>query len=56
MSGKAISAWWTSMRPYAIAYKDLWVGVGIMGFLYYKLSYGGKDAPLHSLDNSASAR
>lgn len=31
------------MKPYYTdAYKDMWVGVGIMVVCYYKLSYGGE--------------
>ncbi|KAE8586840.1 hypothetical protein XENTR_v10021776 [Xenopus tropicalis] len=45
MAGKAFSAWWTVVRPYYTkAYQEMWVGVGIMSYLYYKLSYGGKKA------------
>ncbi|XP_059212557.1 ATP synthase subunit ATP5MPL, mitochondrial [Centropristis striata] len=51
MAGNAISAWWVQMRPYAKAYKEVWLGLGIMTFLYYKVSYGGnkavKDKPAH---------
>ncbi|KAJ8009221.1 hypothetical protein DPEC_G00086640 [Dallia pectoralis] len=43
MSGRAFATWWTKVRPYyAGAYQEMWVGVGIMSILYYKLSYGGK--------------
>ncbi|OCT64928.1 hypothetical protein XELAEV_18041166mg [Xenopus laevis] len=41
MAGKAFSAWWTVVRPYySKAYQEMWVGIGIMSYLYYKLSYG----------------
>ncbi|KAJ8274876.1 hypothetical protein COCON_G00095010 [Conger conger] len=45
MAGGAISAWWTRMSPYyAKAYQEMWVGLGIMTYFYYKISYGGKKA------------
>uniref|UniRef100_A0AAY5EHL9 Uncharacterized protein n=1 Tax=Electrophorus electricus TaxID=8005 RepID=A0AAY5EHL9_ELEEL len=31
---------------YTKAYQELWVGVGIVTYLYYKISFGGKKAPL----------
>uniref|UniRef100_A0AAY5K0U8 6.8 kDa mitochondrial proteolipid n=2 Tax=Esox lucius TaxID=8010 RepID=A0AAY5K0U8_ESOLU len=43
MAGRAFANWWTKMRPYyAGAYQEMWVGLGIMTLLYYKISYGGK--------------
>ncbi|XP_029453914.1 ATP synthase subunit ATP5MPL, mitochondrial isoform X2 [Rhinatrema bivittatum] len=45
MLKRAIKTWWTEMKPYYTqAYQEMWVGVGIMGYLYYRLSYGGKKA------------
>ncbi|KAJ1108143.1 hypothetical protein NDU88_005525 [Pleurodeles waltl] len=45
MSGQALSAWWFRMRPYYTkVHQEMWVGFTIMGYLYYKLSYGGKKA------------
>ncbi|KAL0967550.1 hypothetical protein UPYG_G00253670 [Umbra pygmaea] len=43
MSGRAFANWWGKMKPYYFgAYKDIWVGLGIMSIVYYKISYGGK--------------
>ncbi|KAJ8356391.1 hypothetical protein SKAU_G00191850 [Synaphobranchus kaupii] len=45
MAGGAFSAWWTKVAPYYTkAYQEMWVGLGIMSYLYYKVSYGGKKA------------
>ncbi|XP_056619634.1 ATP synthase subunit ATP5MPL, mitochondrial [Triplophysa dalaica] len=45
MAGGAFAGWWTKVAPYYTrAYQEMWVGVGIMTFMYYKLSYGGKKA------------
>ncbi|XP_073417173.1 ATP synthase subunit ATP5MJ, mitochondrial-like [Dendrobates tinctorius] len=45
MAGKAFSAWWSVARPYYTkAYQEIFVGIAIMAYLYYKLSYGGKKA------------
>ncbi|PWS20998.1 hypothetical protein DKP78_25900 [Enterococcus faecium] len=39
----AFSRWWTKMSPYYTkAYQEVWVGLGIMSYVYYKVSYGGK--------------
>ncbi|KAL2082296.1 hypothetical protein ACEWY4_022114 [Coilia grayii] len=44
--------WWGKVSPYYTkAYQEMWVGVGIMTYLYYKVSYGGKKA----VDSSAHA-
>ncbi|XP_032811776.1 ATP synthase F(0) complex subunit j, mitochondrial [Petromyzon marinus] len=43
MSGFAL--YWSKMRPYYLnAHPQVWVGVGVMFFLYYKLSFGGNKA------------
>lgn len=43
MAGQVFTRWWSKMRPYYTdTYKELWVGLGIMGYFYYKLSYGSK--------------
>uniref|UniRef100_A0A3B1K3V4 6.8 kDa mitochondrial proteolipid n=1 Tax=Astyanax mexicanus TaxID=7994 RepID=A0A3B1K3V4_ASTMX len=54
MAGAAFANWWSRVGPYYTkAYQELWVGLGIMTFVYYKLSYGGKlealpgDRPVH---------
>uniref|UniRef100_A0A3P9MGK1 Zgc:193541 n=2 Tax=Oryzias TaxID=8089 RepID=A0A3P9MGK1_ORYLA len=45
MAGQAFQKWWSLMSPYYTkAYQEMWVGVGIMTYLYYKVSYGGKKA------------
>ncbi|XP_022519673.2 ATP synthase subunit ATP5MPL, mitochondrial [Astyanax mexicanus] len=45
MAGAAFANWWSRVGPYYTkAYQELWVGLGIMTFVYYKLSYGGKKA------------
>ncbi|XP_017267305.1 ATP synthase subunit ATP5MPL, mitochondrial [Kryptolebias marmoratus] len=44
-AGSAFGNWWSLMRPYYTkAYQEMWVGIGIMTVLYYKVSYGGKKA------------
>ncbi|XP_041951558.1 ATP synthase subunit ATP5MPL, mitochondrial [Alosa sapidissima] len=49
----AFAGWWAKMSPYYTkAYQEMWVGVGVMTFLYYKVSYGGKKA---AVDSSAHA-
>ncbi|XP_026174558.1 ATP synthase F(0) complex subunit j, mitochondrial [Mastacembelus armatus] len=45
MAGRLFTNWWAKMGPYYTkAYPEIFVGLGIMEFLYYKLSYGGKKA------------
>ncbi|XP_069805749.1 ATP synthase subunit ATP5MJ, mitochondrial [Dendropsophus ebraccatus] len=45
MLGKAFAAWWSVAKPYYTkAYQELFIGIPIMGYIYYKLSYGGKKA------------
>uniref|UniRef100_A0A3Q3BSP7 ATP synthase membrane subunit j n=1 Tax=Kryptolebias marmoratus TaxID=37003 RepID=A0A3Q3BSP7_KRYMA len=40
-AGSAFGNWWSLMRPYYTkAYQEMWVGIGIMTVLYYKVSYG----------------
>jgi len=47
MAGGAFAGWWSKMGPYYTkAYQEMWVGVGIMTFMYYKLSYGGESSSL----------
>ncbi|XP_043930433.1 ATP synthase subunit ATP5MJ, mitochondrial [Protopterus annectens] len=43
MTSRFFTAWWSKVRPYYTqAYQEVWVGLGIMTYLYYKLSYGGR--------------
>ncbi|GCC36357.1 hypothetical protein chiPu_0014851 [Chiloscyllium punctatum] len=44
MAGRAIAEWWALMKPYAIAYRELWPSLAVTAVLYYKISYGGKKA------------
>ncbi|XP_023830271.1 ATP synthase subunit ATP5MPL, mitochondrial [Salvelinus fontinalis] len=45
MAGRVFTSWWAKMSPYyAGAYQEMWVGLGVMTYLYYKVSYGGKKA------------
>ncbi|TKS76357.1 6.8 kDa mitochondrial proteolipid [Collichthys lucidus] len=48
----ALGIWWTKMSPYYTkVHQELWVGVGLITYWYYKISYGGKkavkDKPAH---------
>uniref|UniRef100_UPI0037E742EC ATP synthase subunit ATP5MJ, mitochondrial n=1 Tax=Semicossyphus pulcher TaxID=241346 RepID=UPI0037E742EC len=52
MAGRVFAKWWSQMSPYYTkAYQEMWVGLGIMTVLYYKLSHGSKkavkDKPAH---------
>ncbi|KAM7367650.1 hypothetical protein PAMP_013935 [Pampus punctatissimus] len=52
MAGRILSNWWGKVSPYyAKTNKQIWVGVGIMTYLFYRLSHGGKkavkDKPAH---------
>ncbi|ROL50961.1 6.8 kDa mitochondrial proteolipid [Anabarilius grahami] len=50
MAGGAFAGWWTKVAPYYTkAYQEMWVGVGIMTFMYYKLSYGGERSGVRSV-------
>ncbi|NP_001129444.1 ATP synthase subunit ATP5MJ, mitochondrial [Danio rerio] len=45
----AFNVWWAKMSPYyAKANVEMFVGLGIMSFFYYKLSYGGKKKAVQS--------
>ncbi|KAK7906755.1 hypothetical protein WMY93_015367 [Mugilogobius chulae] len=45
MAGRLFASYWAKVGPYYTkAYQEMWVGLGIMGYFYYKLSYGGKKA------------
>ncbi|XP_067894248.1 ATP synthase subunit ATP5MPL, mitochondrial [Heterodontus francisci] len=44
MAGRALAEWWFTMKPYAIAYRELWPSIAITAALFYKISYGGKKA------------
>ncbi|XP_060772081.1 ATP synthase subunit ATP5MPL, mitochondrial [Neoarius graeffei] len=53
MAGGAFGAWWSRLGPYYTkAYQEVWVGLGIMTYLYYKVSYGGKKAVKSKSDHS----
>ncbi|XP_070843556.1 ATP synthase subunit ATP5MJ, mitochondrial isoform X1 [Chaetodon trifascialis] len=52
MAGQFFSNWWTKMRPYyGKVHQEMWVGLALMTYAYYKISYGGKkavkDKPAH---------
>ncbi|KAG9344808.1 hypothetical protein JZ751_010495 [Albula glossodonta] len=50
MVSGAFSAWWTKVSPYYTkVYQEMWVGVAIMTYAYYKLSYGGKCSSVDTL-------
>ncbi|XP_037541539.1 ATP synthase subunit ATP5MPL, mitochondrial-like [Nematolebias whitei] len=51
MAGQAFSNWWKIARPYVKAYREVWIGFGIVSVVVYKIKYGGKkavaDKPAH---------
>ncbi|XP_033504219.1 ATP synthase subunit ATP5MPL, mitochondrial [Epinephelus fuscoguttatus] len=52
MFGVAFKNWWSKVGPYYTkAYVEVWPGLAIMTYAYYKISYGGKkavkDKPAH---------
>lgn len=43
MAGRVFANWWSKVGPYYTkAYQEMWVGMGLIGYFYYKLSYGGE--------------
>uniref|UniRef100_A0A4W5KS10 Zgc:193541 n=1 Tax=Hucho hucho TaxID=62062 RepID=A0A4W5KS10_9TELE len=57
MAGRVFTSWWAKMSPYYTgAYQEMWVGLGVMTYLYYKVSYGGKKAVKGSKCNMFSIR
>lgn len=49
MAGRVFANWWSKMSPYYTkAYQEMWVGMGLIGYFYYKLSYGGKSKTKNS--------
>lgn len=43
MAGRVFANWWSKVGPYYTkTYQEMWVGIGLIGFCYYKLSYGSK--------------
>ncbi|XP_053470663.1 ATP synthase subunit ATP5MPL, mitochondrial [Ictalurus furcatus] len=53
MAGAVFRTWWSRVGPYySKAYQEVWVGLGIMTYFYYKLSYGGKKAVKSKSDHS----
>lgn len=43
MAGQVIANWWSKVGPYYTkTYRQIWVGIGLIGISYYKLSYGSK--------------
>lgn len=39
----AISRWWETQRIYYTqVYQEIWVGLALTTYVYYKISYGGK--------------
>ncbi|XP_026800191.1 ATP synthase subunit ATP5MPL, mitochondrial [Pangasianodon hypophthalmus] len=53
MAGSLFGTWWSRVGPYYTkAYQEVWVGLGIMTYFYYKISYGGKKAVKSKSDHS----
>uniref|UniRef100_A0A3B5AL21 ATP synthase membrane subunit j n=1 Tax=Stegastes partitus TaxID=144197 RepID=A0A3B5AL21_9TELE len=53
MAGQGFAKWWALMSPYYTkAYQEMWVGVGLLGFVYYKISFGGD----HTSDSTAPTK
>ncbi|MCI4389424.1 hypothetical protein PGIGA_G00097870 [Pangasianodon gigas] len=53
MAGGLFGTWWSRVGPYYTkAYQEVWVGLGIMTYFYYKISYGGKKAVKSKSDHS----
>ncbi|XP_029281253.1 ATP synthase F(0) complex subunit j, mitochondrial [Cottoperca gobio] len=45
MAGSAFASWWTRMSPYYTkVYQEVWVGMGLITLVSYKLAFGGKKA------------
>lgn len=50
MAGRLFTSFWAKMSPYYTkAYPEIFVGVGIMTYLYYKVSYGGEVITLQKM-------
>ncbi|XP_060610979.2 ATP synthase subunit ATP5MJ, mitochondrial isoform X1 [Anolis sagrei] len=43
MLRSAVQRWWETNRIYHTqVFQELWVGIILTGYVYYKISYGGK--------------